>query len=806
MLSSFAMVLLLCYYSFMHESMLLQELLNLSHGDILLPLEYDCVFFCITIGLCSAYSMLASQYDSLLRKSTEDVFRVVGTEGIILATEEERIFNINASMLRLCGYDDIETSNKNAIGLLDSDISGWSICTDGIETEQVLVTRDGSSLVVLVTRTKQHCPTMADGSVFIVYAVRDKKDCDRIPRIDETEADRKHMSTKQFIMASISHELRTPLNAVIGALYEINTKLKPGNLLQTSNLALYSAEYLLLIIDDLMDFSRFESGIVLAKEPFCLRQVAHDAAKFVTCLADEKGLDVDVFADSECDGLFIGDARRLKQLLVNLLANAVKFTRVGFVYLGVRVVHDVVEFVVRDTGCGMTREQKRLFENFSNKCSGDQGNGLGYRIVSRIIQLSGSGIEILDGNVRGTLIRIHMKLDQVSEDQADRRFFGSQNALPKPLIRVSPGCRRSSLQVFNSLSQGETVRRQSSESLLTIAEGQGNSKEKTSVIRCALFCLDHEILSRFEASLRRSSILVSSFAKVTPSFCPHDYEIIIYNDATPVVENHGEPAGMADPAGKRSQLLLQLSKLREEREQEALLPLVVAFCRRQSAPELQIFFDVLFVKPLTETACAHLLSVIDQYAIDPSSSRIRTLSLMSNDPDVHYVTGSTDSVILLGSADSDGGSGAYAVTSDNAATGPDMETSNDSTGDIVPILVVEDNSVSARLIKVVIEKLGLTCEVACNGKEAVEKWQAGQYSLIFMDCQMPVMDGYEATKEIRRLEKELGRPHVFISALTAAVFEGDHDFCREIGMDGFLQKPCRMDSLYPTIKEALGLQ
>jgi len=497
---------------------------------------------------------------------------------------------------------------------------------------------------------------------------------------------------KSHFVANTSHELRTPMNGVIGMTDLLSQT--PLDRLQRDYVETIrrSADALLGVINDILDFSKVEAGkLELEESELTLRDVVEDVSRLIFAQADTKGLEVVVTIDPAIPERLRGDSSRLRQILVNLCGNAVKFTHRGEIVVEAHLVSADAEkievrFSIRDTGIGVpARMLRSLWEPFTQADASTTrrfgGTGLGLSIVKRLAQLMGGKVGAESQEGVGSVFWF------------TACFRPSTGEQPLPLTLKALGGQRVLI-----VDDNETNRRVVAE----YVKGWGLE------YMCAASA--QEALKAMRSARR-------------------PFDVALLDHQMPDID--GVELGRRineDPQLKATRLvLLTSSGQSSDREQFEKLG-----------------FAGYLLKPIIRKDLAGTLSVV--LACDSSAWHTRTHPIVTPK--------------LLKER-----RGAAARR----------------------ILIAEDDLVNRRVAVGLVERMGYQVDAVDDGEKAVAAWATQRYHLILMDCQMPNMDGFQATREIRRQEAP-GR-HIPIIALTANAMTGVEAECRAVGMDAYIAKP-----------------
>jgi len=508
---------------------------------------------------------------------------------------------------------------------------------------------------------------------------------DKLRAVESTEA-------KSLFLANMSHEIRTPMNGIIGFTELLKNTDATEEQKEFISIIDKSSQNLLGIINNILDLSKIESNKVEIEDiPFETHHEFEAAIETFAASAAEKNIDLNYNFDLRISPKLKGDPAKIREVLINLLNNAIKFTNPGGqVGLDIRKLEEkdgqaLIRFQVSDTGIGMSQEQiGHIFKPFTQADVDTTrkygGTGLGLTISKQYIELMGGTIDVTSEKDKGSTFSFALLMEEVP--------------------------------VTEGILQNKYTE---------VVVGQGISEPATA--------LDKTLNS-----------YLHFFGTHTETFTtiPELKELLQADPGSLII---------VDTAHASDETLRALDHI--DRKQ---LILIADVAHRKTAESYNVSPESILFRPLTPTKLDRTLQAkinFDEIIEEPVIDVAKTVFTAK-------------------------------------------------------ALIAEDNAINQRLIQNILESMGLQTDLAANGQEAFEKRKSGEYDIVFMDIQMPIMDGVEATHAILKYEKEHNMTHIPIVALTANALKGDRERFLSEGLDEYVSKPIEMNELLYVLNKFLA--
>ncbi|MEW6130725.1 MAG: PAS domain S-box protein [Acidobacteriota bacterium] len=649
-----------------------------------------------------------------LFENASDLIQSVAPDG--------RFLYVNPAWRQTLGYSKAEIERLNLFNIIHPD--SLEHCRDLFSrlmqgeninfVEAKFLTKTGR---VIIVEGNVNC-SFKNGNPYATRSIfRDVTERKQLERdlIEAREAALKASQAKSAFLANMSHEIRTPMNGIIGMTgLLLKTALTPEQRKMADTVQL-SADALLAIINDILDFSKIESGkLILENVQFELRTLVESVVELLAEPAQKKHLELASFVYNDVPDNLRGDPLRLRQIITNLVSNAIKFTEAGEVIVSVTKqplspsqIRLRVE--VTDTGIGMEKAiQANLFQAFSQADSSTTrrygGTGLGLAISKQLVDLMQGEIGVVSQPGKGSTFWFTIPLEVQTDE------------------RVAPLPQKSVIEKLR---------------LLIVDDNETN----------------RTILSHYVSSWRMRYATAGSAREA----------LQVLREAA-----DADPFGLAilDMQMPEMDGLKLVEAIKSDERLHATRLVMMSSLGNIGDQQKNPGIEAFIIKPVKQSELFDCLATL----IAETPHTLKTAGTKGNRP------------------------------IERARLNADLPVEH-SLNTKVRLLLAEDNPVNREVAVLQLQSLGYQADTVTNGREVIEALAKNDYAIILMDCQMPVMDGYEATAAIRRTQ---GDKHSIIIALTANALEGDAERCLAAGMDDYLSKPIDPEKLDAMIKKWLN--
>ena len=620
------------------------------------------------------------------------------TNGILVIDDNFRISRMNTMICEMVKKDYTDVLMSDLVDLFGSEEAESlkekieSVFKSGKTVHDVELKVSGNDVVVNMGVAPLYESQKIIGAVCALDDITERKRTEKMLIAAKEEAEAASKSKSEFL-ANMSHEIRTPMNGVLGMINLLSETELSREQREYAETAYGSGELLMSILNDILDFSKIEAGkLEIENANFDLYALIEDVNNLLAERAHSKNNEINYDIDNQVPRFVKGDSVRIKQIIINLIGNAIKFTNNGEVVTRVKCIEHGsettrIKIEVCDTGIGIeATAQKKIFDSFSQEDATTTrrfgGTGLGLSICKQLVGLMGGDIGVVSKSGEGSVFWFVVEFDNSNEVYVADAHYN-----------------------LNGVD------------VLVIDDNETNRKiykKQVSKWGCKVETAD--------AGRDGLDMITTAVSKGKA------YDIIILDYMMPGMDGV-EVAEEIKKMDKPPKIIM-LTSVCEDNARE--------ISKRSGA-------DIVLAKPLKSSL---LFDYIGSLLCSEKENKIE------------------DQVQSF--------------------------ENTDETSSTYKILLTEDNVINQKVALGILKKMGYQADLANDGLQAVKKCQEYKYDLIFMDCQMPEMDGYEATAEIR---KSGLNANTAIVAMTANAMQGDREKCLDVGMDDYISKPVRPNSI-----------
>lgn len=627
---------------------------------------------------------------------------------------------------------------------------------------------------------------------------------------DQTKRAQLADRAKSEFLANMSHEIRTPMNGVMGMAELLQRTDLDEKQAAFADIIVKSGGALITIINDILDFSKIDAGqMELDPAPFQISEAIEDVATLVSSKVSEKDLELAVRIDPALPTAYVGDVGRIRQIVTNLVGNAVKFTERGHVFIDVNgtVENGLAQLTVsvEDTGIGIEQDKlDKIFEKFSqvdeSATRRHEGTGLGLAISASLVQLMGGEMRVSSELDKGSTFSFEIELPIHAATDVPKTIPKDISGARVLIVDDNPVNRSiltENLQAWDLESAAASSGREALAALRAMAQ-RGLSPD------CVI--LDYHMPEMNGGEVARhiradDDLMHLPIIMLTSVDQMEDGR----NFSTLSIQGH-----LVKPA--RSSLLLQtlVQVLQEAKDDGDEMRQGVAMARSMANLAHKEPEKTVQDEPVSERSQG-------TPAMQPHETKPEEELVYSNTKQQDELT--QDNPTAMASDGSTQQTEEYKSLADikslmekdkefssspifsSFETSPERDAGQELRHpDRIDVLVAEDNDVNQIVISQILESAGYTFEIAKDGQEAVALYRSHKPKLICMDVSMPVMNGHEATEAIRAIEEKTGE-NTPIIGVTAHAIKGDMEKCFEAGMDDYIPKPVSPEMLEQKIRK-----